>query len=95
VRIKLGNIYKALNHKDPYFTGIHIVKCSVTVFLYCYYDYNCCGYHGYGDDAQEGLRKGHTHGPRLPVACGQQPRTAPAKAGENSVHLFLHLASFD
>lgn len=45
--------------------------------------------------AQEGLRKGHTQGPRPPVACGQQPRTAPAKAEENSVHLFLHLASFD
>ena len=45
--------------------------------------------------AQEGLRKGHTQGPRSPVACGQQPRTAPAKAGENSVHLFLHLASVD
>ena len=25
--------------------------------LYCYYDYNCCGYNGYGDDAREGLSK--------------------------------------
>lgn len=45
--------------------------------------------------AQEGLRKDHTQGPRSLVACGRQPRTAPTKAGENSVHLFLHLASFD
>ena len=43
---------------------------------------------------QEGLRKGHTWGPRPPVTCVWQSRTAPAKAEENFVHLFFRLANF-